>query len=92
MSKLVVQTWSGDGVIAIDGVEYPVTYKIQQTGSSNVQKTTGLLHGLPPKALDPHPQGDRLPLRLETGHNIGVALFGGVPCAMTVNTAMPGYD
>ncbi|WP_376742175.1 hypothetical protein [Ensifer canadensis] len=90
--KTLVHTWSGDGVIVIDGTEYPVRYEIRREGNSNAQSTQGFLYDLPEKALHPHPQDDRLPLTLHTGQTVGVAVFGGYPCRMTINTPMPNQD
>lgn len=92
MAKTIVHTWSGNGVITIRAVDYPVRYEIRREGNSNTQSTKGLLYDLPMKVLVEHPQDDRLPLILDTGHTVGVALFGGEPCRISVNTPMPNQD
>ena len=92
MRKVLVQTWSGDGSLTVDGTEYPVAYRLRYEGDSNANSTTGHLEGLPPVLLVNLPQQDRLPLKLSNGATVGVAIFGGQPCRVSVNTPMPGID
>lgn len=92
MAKIVVQNWQGEGALEIDGVEYPVTYRLRYESNGNVRSTTGILDGLPAKFLVSPPQNDRLPLALANGDVVEVAVFGGDPCRVRVNSAMPGVD
>ena len=90
MPRVLVQTWSGDGILTVDGTGYPVAYKLRYEGTSNANSTTGYLEGLPPVLLVDLPQHDQLQLKLSNGDIVGAAIFGGQPCRVRVNTPMPG--
>jgi hypothetical protein len=92
MPKVLVHTWSGDGRLTVGEMDYPVSYELRYEGNSNMSSTVGHLRGLPASLLDQLPQDDRLPLTLANGDTVGVAIFGGQPCRVRVNGAMPGLD
>lgn len=89
-TRVIVHNYEGEGVLTLNGVEHPVIYKLRYEADANTHSTIGYLSGLPYSAIEPHPQDDRIPLTLHTGQTVGIAIFGGDPCRIRVNTPMPG--
>ena len=90
--RRIISDPSGRGTLTIENVVYEVFYDLKTVTYAGVTKTTGTVRGLPTRFAANPPTDPELPLVLKSGDTVRVAIFGGDPCKIVVNSPMPSAD